>query len=168
MTGAQKLGCDWSRLGLLRLFQRKARVGEIGAGILQVGVEKLPIMLVGEVIVVCYVAPRRAARIALLDPRQNRPQRPNGRVARHAPLLQLIAPNELEQIPERPALEDQSAVHVKFAEIEVRMQRELQRGERALEPYGHLRTRLCGCQFAELFLVAVGSNDRYAPVLYES
>jgi hypothetical protein len=40
------------------------------------------------------------------------------------------------------------------------MQRELQRGERALEAYGHILTRLCGCQFAELFLVAVGSNDR--------
>ena len=32
-----------------------------------------------------------------------------------------------------------------FAEIEVRMQRELQRGGRALEAYGHIRTRLCGC-----------------------
>jgi hypothetical protein len=88
------------------LFQRKAWVGEIGAGILQVGVEKLPIMLVGEVIVVCHMAPGRAARIALLDPPQNRLQRPNGRVARHAPSLQLVAPQELEQIPERPALND--------------------------------------------------------------
>src|SRR4030095_14836407 len=98
-----------------------------------------------------------ASRIRWREPRQNRPQRPNGRVARHAPLLQLIAPNELEQIPERPALEDPSAVHVKFGEIEVRVQRAPQQGERALEPYGHIRTRLCGCQFAELFLVAVGS-----------
>src|SRR6266480_2476168 len=45
------------------------------------------------------------------------------------------------------------------------MQRELQRGERALEPYGHILTRLCGCQFAELFLVAVGSKTVSRPCL---
>src|SRR2546430_15944176 len=79
-------------------------------------------------------------------------------IPRH-PLLQLVAPQEFEQIPERPTLHDQCAVHIKFAEIAVRMQRELQRRERALEAYGHIRTRLCCCQFAELFRVAVGSND---------
>ena len=49
------------------------------------GVEKLPIVLQGEVVVVRYVAPGRAARIALPDPSQHRLQRPNGRVPRHAP-----------------------------------------------------------------------------------
>ena len=109
---------------------------------------------------VCYMAPGRATRSALAHPTQKCLQRSNDRVARHAPLLQLVAPQELEQIPERPALDDQRAVHVKFAEIEVRMQRELQRGEHALEAYGHIRPRLCGRQFTELFRVAVGSNDR--------
>src|SRR6476646_11427229 len=119
----------------------------------------------GKVIVVCHMAPGRATRSALTHPTQKCLQGANDRVARHAPLLQLVAPQELEQIPERPALDDQRAVHIKFAEIEVRMQRELQRGERALEAYGHIRTRLCGCQFAELFRVAVGSNDRYSTAL---
>src|SRR6476619_6357696 len=106
------------------------------------------------------MAPSRTTRNALVHPPQKCLQRPKDRVARHAPLLQLVPPKEFEQIPERPALNEQRAVHIKFAEIEVRMQRELQRGERALEAYGHIRTRLCGCQFAELFCVAVGSNDR--------
>jgi len=146
-------------LGLLRLFQREAWVGEIGAGILQVGVEKPPVVLMGEVIVVCHMAPGRAPRSALTHPTQKCLKRPNDRIARHAPLVQLVAPQELEQIPERPALNGQRAVHIKFAEIQVRMQRELQRGERALEAYGHIRPRLCGRQFAELFRDAVGSND---------
>src|SRR6185312_16097670 len=151
-------------LGLLRLFQREAWVGEIGAGILQVGVEKPPIVLMGEVIVVRNMAPGRATRSALTHPTQKCLPRPNDRVARHAPLPHLVAPQELEQIPERPGLDEQRAVHIKFDKIEVRMQRELQRGERALEAYGHIRTRLCGCQLAELFRVAVGSNDRQSTV----
>jgi hypothetical protein len=40
-----------------------------------------------------------------------------GFAARHAPLLQLVAPRELEQIPERPALENQSAVHVRVRNL---------------------------------------------------
>src|SRR2546429_3477020 len=132
----------------------------MGAEMRQSGEENPPIVLMGEVIVVCYMSPGRATRIAPTHPTQKCLQRPNDSVARHAPLLQLVAPQEFEQIPERPTLNDQRAVHIKFAEIEVRMQRELQRGERALEAYGHILTRLCGCQFAEMFLVAVGSNDR--------
>src|SRR4051812_27874064 len=106
------------------------------------------------------MAPGRATRSAVTHPTQKCLKRPDDRVARHAPSVQLVAPQELEQIPERAALDGQRAVHIKFAEIEIRMQRELQRGERALEAYGHIRTRLCGCQFAELFRAAVGSNDR--------
>jgi hypothetical protein len=94
--------------------------------------------------VVCYMAPGSATRTALTHPTQTCLQRPNDRVARLAPLLQLVVPQQLEQIPERPALNDQRAVPIKLAEIEVRMQRELQRGERALEAYGDIRTRLCG------------------------
>ena len=40
------------------------------------------------------------------------------------------------------------------------MQREL-RGERALEAYGHIRTRLCDCQFAELFRVKLVKRQMY-------
>src|SRR4029079_19307255 len=121
-----------------------------------------PIVLMGEVIVMCHIAPRRATRSTLAT--QKCLQRPNDSVARHAALVQPVAPQELEQIPERPALDGQRAVHIKFAEIKVRMQRELQRGKRALDAYGYIRLRLCGCQFAELFRVAVGSNDRQSAV----
>jgi hypothetical protein len=71
-----------------------------------------------------------------------------------------LPPQKLEQINERAALDDQRAVHVEFAEIEVGMQRELQRGERALETDGDIGTRLRGYRLAELQLGAVGSNDR--------
>src|SRR4029077_15016171 len=98
----------------------------------------------GEVIVVCYMAPGRTTGTALTHPTQKCLQRPNDSVARLAPLLRLVAPQQLEQIPERPALNDERAVHIKFAEIEVLMQRELQRSERAIEAYGHIRPRLCG------------------------
>jgi hypothetical protein len=66
------------------------------------------------------------------------------------PFLRKVATEELEQIPQRAALEDQSAVHIQFAEIEVRMQRKLPRGQRARETYGHIRPRLCGLNPAEL------------------
>jgi hypothetical protein len=104
-----RIGCDVPLLGFPRLFQREAWVGEIGAGILQVGVEKPPIVLMGEVIVVCYMAHSRATRIAPTHPTQKCLQRPNDRVARPAPLLQLVAPQEFEQIPERPTLKNRRA-----------------------------------------------------------
>jgi hypothetical protein len=40
------------------------------------------------------------------------------------------------------------------------MQRELQRGERALETDDDSGTRLRGCRLAELQLGTIGSNDR--------
>jgi hypothetical protein len=61
-------------LGELGLLERHARPREIGAGILQVGIEKELVEFARQVVVPAYVAPGALGRVELLQPPQPVPK----------------------------------------------------------------------------------------------
>ena len=70
----QRLGRQMSLLGELRLVERLPAVLEIGAGILQVGVEEEAVQAPVEIVVVGDVSPRPPLAVALMQPAEPHPR----------------------------------------------------------------------------------------------
>ena len=125
-------------LGELRILQRAIVGFEIGAGVLPVTVEEQVIERAREVIVVCNVALGLADGIVLVDALQ----RLAHCISRLRHLRQPVGGRTLHQqrndvIDRGAARHAEAAVHVEFAEIEVRVGSHLGRGKRRLDVQVH-------------------------------
>ena len=125
-----QLGGEVALLGELGVVERLVRRFEIGAAILLVAVEEERIEPAVEVVVVRDIVARARPQIELLqaaeqiahEPRRQRPIRRGNA---------LLAQQDREHVGDRALLDDEGAVHIGFAELELGIEQ-----DRAL--------RLCG------------------------
>ena len=124
----EQLGGDVALLGQLRVFEALARMLEIGAGILHVGIEEELVERVPEVVMVGDVVAGPARVVALAPPPQGEPQTlqcadPGAGVRRVE-----IGESDLQRLDQFAFLDDDGLVHVQFAEGEGRVAQEPQFG----------------------------------------
>jgi hypothetical protein len=105
-------------LGLLRGLQRHVRVGEIGAGILPVGIEEEIVERAGQVVVVRDVGPGARGGVVLVDGAARAPDRPR-QPPPPQPVRQRGVPRGERQQPLQViAVERERAVHVGLAQCQ--------------------------------------------------
>ena len=118
----RELGGDMRLLVGLRLLEAVVGVGEVGAAVLLVVVEEEFVELVAEVVMVRDVACARASDCCGRSRRLSRSLAPAKRVAPVALVLPAVgADDQLEQVEDRPVLDDQPPVHIGFAKAEPRV-----------------------------------------------
>ena len=109
-------------LRLLRGFEVQAGLRKVGAGILEVGVQEEAIEIVRKVVMMGDVAAGEQPRVSLRQPVREGPASAEQRTIRKGAD---VSRQELEQIPEGSALQMQRAVDVGFAQVEIRVERQL-------------------------------------------
>ena len=115
----QQLGGNVLLLGKLRLLQRRVGVLKIGAGVLQVGIQEQPIDTIVDVVVVNRVAPRPPQGVVLKKRARDRAQDPQGIASHTPPRPAEVLDSEVQEIRDRALLDDDVAIHVKFAESQL-------------------------------------------------
>jgi hypothetical protein len=118
-----------------------ARMLEIGAGVLHIGVKEEAVQAAIEIIVVRSIAPRTPCCVALMQRAQCntkpvvRPRDPPRRLGT------AIAAEEHEQIADRPLCNDDPAIHVKLAKRKLWSEDELPRRSRVRQAHGDALSR---------------------------
>ena len=106
-------------LAVLGDLQRVVAAAEIGAGVLPVLVEEEVVEPAAQVVVVRHVLARRAQRVVLVEVPPHRGQPAGQRAVAWAVHLGGVAPHRIEEVVERAFLEDEIAVGIGLAEIEI-------------------------------------------------
>jgi hypothetical protein len=148
-------------LGVLGVLERAVRRLEIGAGILPVAIEEELVDAPVDVVVMRHVAAGEANRVALVQPAQRhanleRDLHPEGRFDRRC-----IAEHQRQEIIDRALLDRQAAIHVGFADREVGVEHQPERGLAVAHPDDDL---LAGA-VAEGELPAIRLPNRQVPAL---
>ena len=137
----EKLGGDVAHFFLLRRLQVFVAVGEVGARILPVGVEKKVVQGVGKVVMAGHVATRPANRVELLDV-PNHPGHPL-----HRPVEGMVSggahvhDHQFEEVVEAAVLHRQRAVHGGLAGVQFRAEEELPMQGLVVQPHCQRRRR---------------------------
>ena len=113
----QQLGGEMALLGELRLLEPLPLALEIGAGILQVGIEEQLIEPVVEIVVMGDVAPRpRRGRFAKSKRRRKKRTRRSALARPKCGIAERIARAERHEVVEIALRHLEAAVHVEFAQ----------------------------------------------------
>ena len=143
----------------LRLLQAVLRIGVVGAAILAVVVEEELVQLVLEVIMVGDVALRLGGAVAAEQPLPAQLALLDRLAAVAAFLPPVVGGDELQQVEDRPVLDDQPAVHIGFADRQARVAHQLEQHLAVGDADGQ---RLAAAGSVSLAL-AVGHDDRNLP-----
>ncbi len=127
----------------LRFFQRHLRIGEIGAGILAVRVEKQVIQLARYVVMMGDVSARACDAVHLRQAAAKHSREPLQLVQQGVPAVPIIVENQyLKHVRDRAALNRQTAIHIGFAEHQFRLDPDPERRQSAVQPDRGLRSAL--------------------------
>ena len=143
----------------LRLFERIARIVEIGAGILPVGIEEEVIERVRQVVVMGDVLARFPKRIVLPEDAQPAADDIAEFEDRMRRRKRHVTADQLEQIVDARILDGEAAVHEGLAELQRRVQEELAHHRAIMETDSDGLPRLLSGE--DMHLV-IGINDRAA------
>src|SRR5437870_2262762 len=137
VRGDQKLGREVSLFGKLRIVERLTVRLEIGAAVLPIRVEEQPVELAVEIVMVRNIAPRARARIELLQTTieiagQPLRPRPGGRAS-----VAVLTEHDGEDIGDRAAFDNDAAIHIGFAELELGIEQDAALGRTCGEAYRH-------------------------------
>ncbi len=137
----RELGGDMRLFRLLGRLQRHVLAGPIGAAILHVAVEKEPIEIVPDIVMMRDVRARTAAAIDRVYSRLD----PVGGLADRAALLQLAAPvpgriraKKLDQLHDIALVDPHFAVHERLSRAEPRIEDDPAHALPTREPYRHV------------------------------
>src|ERR1700722_11792910 len=122
-------------LGELSIIERLVGRLEIGAAILLVGVKKEPVEPAVEIVVMRDIAPRTGPRVELL----HTPEEVAAELQRQCPPRRgdVILPQQNgKQVRDRALVDDESAVHIGFAQSELRIEKDAALGFGAGEAHG--------------------------------
>ena len=124
----QQLGGDVALFRQLRLFEALARMLEIGAGILPVGVQKEFVEPMVQIVMARDIAPRPGSIVALVEVTQRYPKLVQVDQPPRAAAQQQVAFAQLDHIVEIAVSDLEPSVHVEFAERQGRIEHELPLG----------------------------------------
>ena len=119
-----ELGGDMGELGLLRGIEAHRRIGEIGAGILAVGIEEQLVKPVVEIIMVGDVALRAVAQIDLPQPPRDPRVPPQREPHRVVTVPAQVEGDEIEQATDIAGLDHQPSIHIGFRRAQRRVDRD--------------------------------------------
>ena len=153
-----ELGGDMRLLRRLRGLEAHLRLGEIGAAILEVGIEEEPEEVGREIVMMGDVAARAALPVPVVE-QGAEPARPPAQGVSRAVLLPCqVERDELEQVAYVAILDRQAAVHEGLAEAERRVAQDASFGAAAREADRHRLQALA--RRSERALPPVAADDR--------
>ncbi len=115
-------------------------VAEVGTRVLQVLVEKQLVQLPGEVVVMRHMILRASDGVRLLQRPQGARDPPEHRLQGIGPQRPAIEVEQLQEVVQRAIVERQRAIHVGFAEAQVRVEEQFPRQRGVMQPHGHDRS----------------------------
>ena len=148
-----ELGRDMRLLVALRLFQAVARVGEVSAAVIAVGVEEQLVQFVVEVIMVRDVLARRSGVVAAEARAELAHHALLERAAMPAILEPAVADDQLDQFEHRPLIEAQAAVHIGLTDHQPRVTHQVEQHLAIVHPQDDLglpRSAAIDGQFARM------------------
>ncbi len=126
-------------LAQLRRLQALVGIGEVGAGVLAIGVEEQIVQFARQIVVMGDVAAGTAGRVELFEAAEQPADAAEGSLHPALARAGAVAADQVEKIVERAVLDRQRAVHVRFAGAQSRLQQHAPMQRRLVQADGHRR-----------------------------